>query len=426
MRKTFVLLSPVLAATLTALAADPAAGSPWPRFRGPNGTGIAGDKDIPVEWTDKEGVLWRVPIPGVGNSSPVVWGERVFVQSASTDGKQRFLLCLNAADGKTLWTQTVPGIRAHTHDRNTLASSTPATDGERVYALLWDGQNVWLHGYTVQGQPLWKHKVGGFVSQHGAGASPIVFQNKVLLNYDQDGAAELLALNAKTGKPIWQAARRPYRASYSTPFILEKEGVAPELIMATTGGITSYDLETGNEYWNFNVAFTGMPLRMVASPIYTQGLIIANSGDGNGSRHTVAVKAAGKGDVSQTNLAWQETRTFPYVPTMLAYGDHIYGVNDRGLAICHVTATGQSMWNERLGGGFTASPVLIDGKIYAINEEGVVFVIRAAPTFTLLAKNSMGERVMASPAVADNRLYVRGQESLFCIGKPANRPTGQR
>src|SRR5262249_12874007 len=154
------------------------------------------------------------------------------------------------------------------------------------------------------------------------------------------------------------------------------------------------------------------------SPIYTQGLILATSGDGDGSRHMMAVKVGGQGDVSKTHVAWEQKRTFPYVPGMLAAGDHIYYINDLGIAACYVTKTGQNVWNERLGGDTKASPVLIDGKVYAVNEAGTVYVFAAEPTFKLLAKNSIGESVIASPAVADNRLFIRGQSHLFCIGKP--------
>lgn len=395
----------------------------WPRFRGPNGTGVAADADIPVRWSEKKNLLWKVAIPGQGNSSPIVWGERLFLQTATADGKDRLLLCLDSRTGATLWSREIPGSKAHMHPKNSLASATPATDGERVYVPLWDGAKVDLHAYDFRGESVWTYPLGSFTSQHGPGTSPIVYGGKVFIANDQDGTANFVALDAKSGKLVWEAPRRAYRACYSTPFLLERPETPVELIVASTGGITSYDPQSGHENWNYHWTFDGMPLRTVASPLYASGLIIANSGDGGGARQTVAVRVGGKGDISRTHLAWEKKKAFPYVPTMLVYGDHLFLVNDNGVAACHAVRTGDVVWSERLGGNVTASSILIDGKIYTISEDGTVYVYRAAPTFELLAKNSVGEDVFATPAVANQRLYIRGKTHLFCIGQPSE---GQR
>jgi outer membrane protein assembly factor BamB len=391
--------------------------SDWPRFRGPNGAGISSDKDIPVKWTQSN-FLWKTPIPGLGNSSPIVWGKHIFLQSADASGKERYLICLSADDGKILWTKPVPSSRASLHPRNTWASSTPATDGERVYALFWDGSAIALYAYDFQGNQIWKKDLGHFTSQHGVGASPIVYEGKVYLVNDQDGAAAFLAFDAKTGKKLWEAPRPAFRACYSTPFILDRSGQGPEIIVVSTAGITGYNPQTGQENWNWTWHFDGMALRTVASPIFSQGLIFANSGDGKGDRHTVAVRPGEHGEAGASNLAWENKRILPYVPCMLAWNDLLFAVSDKGFAICDQAQSGKEVWNEHLTNGFTASPVLIDGKVYAASEDGEVFVFPAAGTFKLLAKNTLGERVMASPAVADNRLFIRGQEHLFCIGQP--------
>jgi outer membrane protein assembly factor BamB len=409
-----------LALGLAAVCADLTHAASWPRFRGPNGTGIALDKDIPVQW-DKDSILWKVELPGLGNSSPVTWGDRIFLQSASTDGKERYMLCLSTADGKVLWKQTLTGTKARMHKKNSWASSTPATDGERAYALFWDGSHITLHAFDFQGKQLWDRDLGAFQSQHGPGVSPMVCEDKVILANDQDGTAVLQAFEAKTGKPAWQAERPAFRTCYSTPFLLEKEGAAPELIVASTAGITSYNPRTGKENWKWGWSFDGMALRTVASPVYGQGLIFANSGDGSGARHLVAVKAGGQGDVTQTNLAWEwkKTRPYPYVPCLLTWGEHLFFVNDLGEVGCVMAKTGDQVWTAKLSTkDVSASPILVNGKIYAIGEEGVVFVFSAGEKFELLAKNDMGEPVRATPAVADNRLYIRGQKHLYCIGKP--------
>jgi outer membrane protein assembly factor BamB len=406
----------VLGVALGACAA--AAAGDWPRFRGPNGTGAAPDTGIPVRWTEQDGILWKAAIPGLGHSSPVVGGGRVFLQSAAADGRARWLLCLDAGTGKLLWQQEAPGRRAHTHEKNTLASSTPALDAERVYAAFWDGQDVHLCAYGLDGTPAWARDLGPFRSQHGAGFSPVVAGDKVLLSNDQDGSAVFLALEARTGKTLWQAERRAFRACYSSPLVLDSGG-GKQVLVVSTAGVTGYDLATGALVWNCNWPAARMPLRTVSSPVVAGDLVVATAGDGAGDRLAIGVLLGGQGDVTATHLAWEDRKTFPYVPSVLALREHLYSVNDAGLAACHVARTGEVVWQERLGGPFTASPVLVDGKVYAAGEDGSVYVFRAAPEFKLLAKNPVGEPVSATPAVADNRLYVRGREHLFCIGKPA-------
>jgi outer membrane protein assembly factor BamB len=410
--RVLLVLCGVLCLATAALAGN------WPRFRGPNGTGTAEDKDIPVTFSDTQGVLWKTALPGHGNSSPIIWGDRLFVQSATEDAKERMLLCLDVKDGKVLWSKSMPGSRAALHKKSSYASSTPATDGERVYALFWDGKGLALHAFDFQGNALWKCDLGAFSSQHGAGASPMICQDKVILNNDQDGSAALVAVDAKTGKIAWEAKRPAFRTCYSTPFLLEKTDAGPQLIVSSTAGITSYNPQTGAENWNWVWTFNGMALRTVGSPITAEGLIIATSGDGSGLRHMVAVKAGGKGDVTHENLAWENKRDFPYVPTMLTSGENLYFVTDAGLAGCCTAKSGIRIWSERLSSGFSASPVLIDGKVYACAEDGDVFVFPATPSFALLAKNSLGEPIAATPAVANHRLYIRGKDHLFCIGKP--------
>jgi outer membrane protein assembly factor BamB len=388
----------------------------WPRFRGPNGAGMAADKDIPVEWSAKN-VLWKVELPGSGNSSPVIWGKRLLVQSATAD--DRLLLCLDVADGKILWKQKFAATGAKKHLKNSFASSTPATDGERVYALIWDGKKMVLYAYDLKGKYVWKYDLGGpFKGRHGVGASPMVYEGKVFLNNDQTGAAELIALDARTGKRAWAKKRTPFRCCYSTPFVLQNGKGKAELIVSSTAGITSYNPKSGDENWSWTWAFDGMALRTVGSPVAGGGMIFAGSGDGSGARHMVTVKAGGKGDVSSTNLVWEKKRDSPYVPGMLFKGDHIYWVTDKGIAACLRAKDGKKVWSERLfQNDVTASPLLINGKIYAVSEEGDVAVLAAEPKFKLLGKTSLDERVMATPAVADHRLYIRSDSHLFCIGK---------
>ena len=397
----------------------------WPRFRGPNGTGVSTDKDVPVQWSDKDGVLWKVPIPGRGNSSPIVWGDRLFVQSAAEDGAERWLFCLNANSGEMIWKKTAPGAAAHTHPKNTLSSSTPATDGERVYAVFWDGKDLQLTAYDFKGEKVWTRDLGSYESEHGAGVSPMVYDGKVYVaddqgasqNYDTTAPSTVMAFNAKDGTDAWKASRKSFRACYSTPFILEAEKGKPELIVASTAGVSSYNPSSGAENWNYVWSFSTHPLRTVASPILAGGLVIANAGEGGKGRSLIAIKP-GKGDVTKTNLVWQDEKSYSYVPTLLASGDFLYCVNDDGFASCHDARTGDEKWTKRLSGHFSSSPVLIDGKVYATNEEGDVYVFEANPKeYKPLAKNRLGEGVISSPAVSNNRLYIRGASDLICVGK---------
>ncbi|CAN5295349.1 PQQ-like beta-propeller repeat protein [soil metagenome] len=399
----------------TARADEPS----WSRFRGPAGAGTAVDMDIPVKLSEQT-ALWKKELPGPGNSSPVIWGDKLFLQSASKDGTKRMLVCLNCLDGKTIWVKDLP-IKSNavprTHPKNTLASSTPAVDGAHVFVLVWDGLEVQLQALDFEGKSLWSRDLGEFKSQHGPGSSPIAYKNKVFVAFDQDGAAEVLAFDSASGKELWRASREPFRACYSVPFMLEKAGTPAQLIVGSTAGVTSYDPDAGSVNWDFTSwPWLKTPLRTVASPIVANGLIVANSGDGSGERNTVAFRPDGRGKLDNTAVLWSKTKMYPYVPNLLAQGEHLYFVNDAGIAGCAVAKTGEIVWSQRLAGNFSSSPVLIDGKVYAVSETGATFVFQAAPKYQLLGKSSIDEGVIASPAVARRRLYIRGRDSLYCFG----------
>jgi outer membrane protein assembly factor BamB len=405
------LMSGLLLTGGLAFAAD------WPRFRGPNGTGVAADKGVPVRWT-ADNVLWKTPIPGAGHSSPIISGGKVFLESATRE--ERLLICVDAASGKVVWKKAAPGGAGRTHRKNSLASSTPAADGKRVYALFWDGRRVGLYAYDFKGKPVWNKDLGPFNSQHGPGFSPIVHGGRVFVNNDNDDSASLLAFDAKDGKKLWEKPRKVFRACYSTPFVCKHGSDAEQLIVASTAGITGYNPRDGKVVWDYTWSFPGMALRTVGSPITADGVVVACSGDGSGLRGMIGVRLGGSGDVTKTHLAWEKDSKTPYVPTPVALGKHFYTVTDDGFASCYEARSGKEVWRTRLGGATSASPVLIDGKVYAINEAGTTYVFAAsANAFKLLATNKLGEGVFSTPAVSNNRLYVRGRKHLFCIGKPA-------
>jgi outer membrane protein assembly factor BamB len=396
------------------LAAALAPAGDWPRFRGPQGAGTSADKGVPVKWTDKD-VLFKARLPGVGHSSPIVVGNRVLLLSATPT--ERLVLCYDAGTGKELWRRAVPGGVGKTHRKSSLASATPCSDGERVYCAFWDGESIGLFAYDLAGKALWKRDLGRFTSQHGAGFSPIVHGGKVIVNNDQDGSAALLAFDAKTGKPAWEVERKAFRACYSTPFVLG-QGTSEQLIVTSTAGVTGYDPADGKELWSYHWSFPGMPLRTVGSSVAADGMVFACAGDGSGDRAMIAVKLGGKGDVTGTHLAWSKDSGTPYVPTLVAHEGHLYGVLDNGNAVCFETKSGKRAWQERMAATVSASPVLIDGKVYVFDEKGDAWVFAASPAgLKVLARNRMGEPVVSSPAVANGRLYVRGGRHLICLGK---------
>jgi outer membrane protein assembly factor BamB len=391
-----------------------AAGADWSRFRGPNGTGVA-EGTLPA--IDPNKPLWKVEVPGQGVGSPIVVHGKVLLQTASKDGKTRTLLCLDAKDGKTLWTRDLPASTAHKHPKNTLASSTPASDGEAIYCAWWDGSGVGLHAYDMSGKDLWQASLGGYVSQHGPGMSPVLHDGMVFVNVDDDERAELVAFDARTGEKKWRAERKSYRASYSTPFILKRADHPAELVLGTTTAITSYDPATGKVNWNYTIPWPSgtMPLRVVGSPTYAAGMIVMSCGDGGGSRYMVAVNPDGKSPAK----VWELNRETPYVPCMLVKGDLLFWVTDKpGLACCASAKTGKVIWSERaFEKEVTASPVLVGDEILAIGETGDLVVFRAGKEYESITRARLGEPVYASPAVADGKVFIRGTHYLFCFGK---------
>ncbi|MFN0055300.1 MAG: PQQ-binding-like beta-propeller repeat protein [Planctomycetales bacterium] len=415
-------------------AAQGLEGADWPRFRGPNGTGISPDADVPVEIGEEQNLLWKVELPGQGNASPIVVDGRVYLQTASVEGDQRMLLCLDLKTGEPIWKHTVSGETGETHAKNTLASCSAAVAGERVFIPFWDGKNLSLEALDLSGKRLWSVDLGPFVSQHGAGHSPVVVGNNVILAIDQDGASEVVALHVDDGRVAWRSPRPAFRASYSTPILFDQPGEGAEVIITSTAGVSGYDPESGSEKWKWTWNSNNLKLRTVGSPIVSQGAVFFTGGNGPGDRHAVAVRIEGRqGDFSEQPAMWETRKVLPYVPCLLSQGEHLYFVNDAGIAGCYVAQSGEKVWENRLGiGGVVASPVMSGGRIYAVSEQGDVSVIAAKTEFQELFTGRINEGVRASPAIADNRLLIRGNglqtgedgktaaqgtAHLYCFGK---------
>ncbi|MBA4066710.1 MAG: hypothetical protein C0501_23990 [Isosphaera sp.] len=412
------LLSAAFALSLAA-----ATGADWPRFRGPNGTGVA---DGPLPPIDPKSPLWKVPV-GKGNGSPIVVGDKLLFQAASDDGKKRMLVCLDAATGKGVWAEEVPGRpvvgkkgdkSGGIHTKNSLSSSTPASDGEAVYCVFWDGTALALHAFGLDGKPRWTQSLGAYASEHGAGHSPAVYGGKVFVNFDQDGSAVVMAFDAKTGNKAWQKDRPAHRASYTTPQLLEQPGKPAELIVGSTTGVDSYDPQTGAVNWHYTIGWdTPKKLRMIGCPVFAAGVLAFYCGEGGAERYIVGLKPGGTGDVTKTAKAWDAKKQCPYVPSMLAKGDLMFWVHDTGRAGCLDAKTGAVLWDEVLfGGAVSSSPVLVGDQYLAVSEKGEVAVVKAAKEFEVVKKASLGEVVYATPAVANGRVYVRTTTHLYCFG----------
>lgn len=409
-----MLRAAVVMLSLTA----PAAAQEWTRFRGPNGTGVSDAKGLPATWTEKD-YRWRVAIPGEGHSAPVAWGDRLFLESALEQGKERLLLCVAKADGKILWTKKVPSATHPKHKLSSFASSTPAVDKDRVYASFVSPDQFLVKAFDHEGKELWTSSLGGFRSQHGHGASPMLYEDKVVISNDQDGDSFVVALDAKSGRQVWKSPRRAQAngAAYGTPCLLERPGAPPELLLTSQSyGISSLDPKTGRLNWEAKV----FDKRAVSSPVVAGNLVLGTCGSGGGGIYLSAVRLGGKGDVTSSHQAWKVTQSAPYVPTPVAHGGRVYWVSDDGVAVCVNAETGEAVWRERLSDkeSFYASPVLADGKLYFTSALGQVYAAAASDSWQPAGKSPLGEGSHSTPCIDGGRMYFKTFTHLVCVGAP--------
>ncbi|HUR57627.1 MAG TPA: PQQ-binding-like beta-propeller repeat protein [Opitutaceae bacterium] len=401
---------------VAALLLPDASAQEWTRFRGPNGTGISASKDVPVTWTEQD-FRWRVSLPGESHSQPVIWGDRIFLTTAMDLGRERALLCLDKKNGTELWRKTYPLPTHRPGNRNAgFANGSPVVDAERVIACFVSADHFWVRSYDHAGKELWSRDLGRFESQHGHGASPIIHENSVIVTNDEDGESFVVALDLKTGNPIWKTPRRasPEYTAYGTPCILARPGAAPELLLSSQShGISSIDPKTGAPNWEAPV----YKIRVVVSPVIAGDLVIGSCGQGGGAgNYLSAIRIGGRGDVSKTHVAYTLRRATPYVPTPLYLDGRLYLISDAGIASALEASTGKEIWSERLRAEFFSSPVMIDGRIYCATTKGEMIVLATGDTFQQLARNPIGEGTHSTPCVDGGRLYVKTLTHLVCIG----------
>ncbi len=389
----------------------------WTRFRGPNGTGESEASTIPAQWTQSD-YNWKTKLPGIGHSSPVIWGNKVFVMSANPDDATRYVLAIDVADGNIGWNREFKSTRHHLHLRSSYASCTPAVDADRVYVAWSAPESTTLKAFTHDGDELWSRDLGTWISQHGFGTSPIVYGEMVIITCSQEPSklentpepqhSFVVAVDRSTGNVLWKTPRKIDTASFSVPCIYQRDGGSSEVICCSTAeGIFSLDPVTGSENWSLPV-FT---MRTVSSPVMAGGLIFGTTGSGQGGSYVVAVRPGNNPEV-----AYEFKAQAPYVPTPVCRGDLMFLWSDKGFATCIDVATGKSYWQHRIGGNFSGSPVRVADKIYCVDDDGVVVVLAAEKEFKELSRTPLGEASRATPAIADERMYLRTYSHLISIG----------
>jgi outer membrane protein assembly factor BamB len=416
---------------LLVLCVSQASAENWPGWRGPRGDGTSQETNLPTKWDGATGenIAWKVPLPGEGHSSPVIWENRIFLASCLPESEERVLFCLDAANGKTLWKQTVLKSKLETkHALNSRASCTPATDGKQVYVafLEIDGRTIpapnvgtpreitpgeiVVAAYDFEGNAKWKQKVGKFISAHGFSSNPVLFEDLVILNGDHDGDGYLVALDRESGKERWRTKREHGIRSYVTPIIRQIEN-RTQMVLSGSQSVASYDPRSGKSHWKME----GPTEQFVASMVFDGQLFFLTCGYPD--YHIVAIRPTGEGDVTDTHIAWRTTKGAAYVTSPIVVGKHLLVISDGGVASCFDSTTGERHWMERLGGKFSASPITAGGLVYAVNDSGVTSILEPGREFKKPAECKLGEDCSSSPAASAGRLFIRTHGHLFAIGK---------
>jgi outer membrane protein assembly factor BamB len=411
-------LWPLLLLASTSIAAENAAIHPvgedaaryWSRWRGPSGQGLVEGPGYPEKWSETENVVWRVPVPGEGNSSPIVWADRIFLTTSREDGQRLSLLSYRRSDGNLLWETRIPqqGVE-HVHAKNGHASATPVTDGERVYT------SFGAHGlvaFDFGGKILWHQAVGKLDNYHGSAGSPILYRDSVILYQDHQGDSFVAAFDRTTGKTKWRESREA-KTGWGTPIVI-RAGERDELIVSSQHQVDAYDPESGKLLWTVR----GNKFEVIPTPVVGHDLVFASSGRAG---PTLAIRPGGTGDVTDTHVVWTSPKGSPFVPSPILVGDYLYMMNDiLSIVTSYEAKTGKLAFQGRLGAerkeGFSASPVALNGKVFFTNDQGETFVLRAGSEFELLHVNRLNARTLASPALVDGRWYFRTESKLICIG----------
>ena len=385
----------------------------WSRWRGPSGQGAVAGTNYVDTWSSTTNVKWKVPVPGRGHSSPIVWRNHLFLTTATEDGSKMSLLAYDRTSGKLLWESAVPSSGVErVYWKNSHASATASTDGERIYA------SFGTHGvaaFDFNGKIVWHQKVGDLRNYHGSAGSPVLYKDRIFIYQDHSGTTTtrsfVAAFDAKTGAVRWKVDRAA-SVGWGTPVVIDA-GDHDELVVNSEQRVQAYDPDTGGELWSVR----GTTREVIPTPVVGHGLVFCSSGRAG---PTLAITPGGKGDVTATHVAWSSPRGSPFVPSAIIHGDLLYMINDMQSILTVLDAkTGASVYQDRLGEatreGFSSSPVAVGDKLFFTNDRGQTFVVQAGQTFKLLHVNELNAQVLASPALVDGTWYWRTDKELLAI-----------
>ena len=390
----------------------------WTRFRGPNGQGRTDVTGIPIQWTQSD-YAWKTALPNEGHSSPVIWGDKVFITCSDKSKATGAILGLHANTGQILWQKEYQLIKYPMHALNTYAASTPTVDAEAVYVLWTTTAQFTLIKLDHNGHELWKKEYGPIDSKHGPCISPMLYQDMVIFTQEsRDNTKGLgsrwLAVNKKDGVIRWQIKRDPTKVKndYMTPCVyIDPAGKEQLIFSSQCNGVTGVDPLRGKIIWEVPLSFKG---RTISSPVLAGDLVIATDGSGSSGK-VLAIVKAGAVDQAGTILHRIESRLTPFIPTPLVINNRLFTFHDGGTIACWDIQNGKPIWQEKTRGKFYGSPIALGDRIYCINAKGEVLVLQAGDTFTLLSTNPLGEKSQATPAVANGKLYLRTLTSLICV-----------
>ena len=412
-----------IAVILLALIQASARAENWPRFRGPTGQGISSEQSVPTEWSPEKNVAWKTPIPGLGWSSPIVWEDRVFVTSATDEGRSAHVICVDANSGKILWDREV--FKQETRrkeNKNSYATPTPVTDGKRVYAFFGSGGAA---AVDFDGNVVWTNQDYPFYSQHGLGSSPILYEDLVIMPWD--GSSEgpdktvgwqkpwdkafVLALDAATGKERWKTMRGMSRIAHMTPLVTKLGG--RDLLISPAGdAVQGFEPKSGELVWTVYSKGEGV----TPSPVIGDGLLFTGSGFGGPETiRAIKLDPAARGDLTKTHIVWEQKRAVPTQPSLLYHDGLLYTIKENGIALCMDGKTGEVVWQQRMEGTYSASPVFAAGRIYFLAENGNTTMIEPGRAFKELGVNPLEGHCQASPAISNGRMFIRSDKHLFCI-----------
>ena len=392
------------------------AGENWPQFRGPTADGQCGNPGIPLTWSESQNVHWRTSIHGRGWSSPVVWGTQVWLTTATPDGKQLFAVCVDRDSGRIVHDAKIFDVEKpdEIHELNSYASPTPVIEDGRVYVHFGSYGTACLDARSAEA--LWTRRDLPCNHFRGPGSSPVLFGDLLIVHLDGFDFQYVVALDKKTGKTVWKTDRSvawgntdgDFKKAYSTPLLVEVDGRL-ELVSSGSKAAMAYDPATGRELWK--IRYDGFS--STARPLFGLGLVFINTGFSTADLY--AVRPGGNGDVTDSHIEWKVTRGIGSKPSPVLVDDLLYLVHDGGVAVCLQAKTGKEVWTKRLGGAFSASPIVADGRVYFFSQQGVTSVIKPGRKFELLATNKLPEGFMASPAVAAKSIFLRTEKALYRI-----------